>query len=370
MKKIVSLTMTMVLSAMTVMAISPYKMEKIAGQSILTSTGEQAVVLAEFDRDEDINNMPAELQSLLSTYTGVESDEAAFVQFALAENDSVGPLLGKIEYDQSAPYNDLCPIINGGRAVTGCVATAMAQIMRYWKHPRVGTGEATYTSSSGAATFVFSQHPFDWDNMLEQYTYSVMGYPKYNDTQAAAVANLMLACGASVNMNYDTDASGSNIFNSYNALRNHFSYSNDMKYYESDSPNWEDWTENLQEQFNKGLPVLYAGTSTNGGHAFVLDGYKIETIASTGGKRTMFHVNWGWSGHYNGWFLLRKLQPDTDNYSNTNQRVVLDIRPVYPQAIEQTEANESVRASKELRNGQVVIVRNNCIYTVQGQRIQ
>ena len=368
MKKIVSLTMTMVLSAMTVMAISPYKMEKIAGHHVLKSTGEQAVVLAEFDHDEDINNMPAEVRSLLDTYIGVESDDAAFIQFALAENDSVGPLLGNIEYDQGTPYNDLCPIINGGRAITGCVATAMAQIMRYWKHPRVGTGEATYTSSSGAATYVFSQHPFDWDNMLEQYTYSVTGYPKYNATEATAVANLMLACGASVNMNYEKDASGSNIQNSYNALRTHFGYSQDMKYYESNLPNWEDWTENLQEQFDKGLPVLYAGTGTSGGHAFVLDGYKIEPISS--GTRTMFHVNWGWSGHYNGWYLLRRLQPDGDNYSNTNQRVIIDIRPVYPEAIEQTEANESVRASKELRNGEVVIVRNNCVYTVQGQRIE
>lgn len=369
MKKIVSLTMTMVLSAMTVMAISPYKLEKIAGHHVLKSTGEQAVVLAEFDHNEDITNMPIEVQSLLDTYIGVESDEAAFVQFAQADNDSVGPLLGNIEYDQGTPYNDLCPIINGGRAVTGCVATAMAQIMRYWKHPRVGTGEATYTSSSGAATYVFSQHPFDWDNMLEQYTYSVTGNPKYNATEATAVANLMLACGASVNMNYSSEASGSYIQYSYNALRTYFGYSENMKYYESDSPNWEDWTENLQEQFDKGLPVLYAGTATSGGHAFVLDGYKIEPT-STGGKRTMFHVNWGWSGHYNGWYPLRGLKPDKDNYSNLQQRVVLDIRPVYSQAIEQTEADETVRASKELRNGQVVIVRNNNVYTVQGQRIE
>ncbi len=369
MKKLVSLTLTMVLSAMTVMAISPYKMEKMAGHSVLKSTGEQAVVVAEFDHDEDITNMPVELQSLLDTYVGMESDDAAFIQFASSENDSVCPLLGKIEYDQGKPYNNLCPILNDGRAVTGCVATAMAQIMRYWKHPKVGVGEATYTSSTGATTFVFSQHPFDWDNMLEQY-YSAMGYPTYNDNQATAVANLMLACGASVNMNYSQESSGSYISYSYNALRNHFGYSQDMKYYESDQPNWEDWTDNLKEQFDKSLPVLYAGTSTSGGHAFVLDGYKIEPT-STGGQRTMFHVNWGWGGHYNGWFLLRKLDPTgKDNYSNTNQRVVIDIRPVYPQAIEQTEAEKSVRAIKELRNGQVVIVRNNSIYTVQGQRIQ
>ena len=369
MKKIASLTMTMVLSAMTVMAITPYKVEHVAGHSVLRSNDAQATVLAEFDHNVDIKNMPTEVRSFLDSYASVETGEAVFVNFAGEITDSVGPLLGGIEYDQMPPYNNLCPIINGGRSVTGCVATAMAQVMRYWKHPKVGSGTATYTSSSGAATYEFAKHPFDWDNMLETYTFTKMGAPTYNDTQAAAVANLMLACGASVNMNYDYASSGSYISNAYTALGTYFDYTPNMRYYEADVPNWDDWSENLQEQFDKGLPVLYAGVATSGGHAFVLDGYKTELL-DDGDTRTKFHVNWGWNGAFNGWFLLPKLQPDKDNYSNTNQRVVLNIYPKNYQAIDGIEATDNAKAVKELRNGQVVIIRNNCVYSVQGQRIE
>lgn len=369
MKKIASL-LTMVLSAITVMAITPYRIEHVGGHSILRSNGEKPVVLAEFDHEVDIENMPVEVRSYLETYAAVEAGAAKRVTLSEVTLDSVGPLLGAIEYDQTTPYNDLCPIINGGRAVTGCVATAMAQVMRYWKHPQVGTGSATYTSSAGAATYYFDQHPFDWDNMLETYTYSRTGFPQYNENQASAVANLMLACGAAVNMNYDFASSGSYISNAYVAMRDHFDYTPNMKYYESDrEPNWDDWTENLRDQFDKRFPVLYAGTATSGGHAFVLDGYKtvqygIDDI------ETLFHVNWGWNGLFNGWFFLYYLKPDQDNYSNTNQRVVLNVYPKDYQAIEAVDASGNAKALKELRNGQVVIIRNNHVYSVQGQRIE
>lgn len=363
MKKIASLTMTMVLSAMIVMATTPYTIENVGGHSVVKSTGEQAIVLAEFDHEVDIEHMPAEVRSFLDSYAAVEKGEAEYVSFEEEIIDSVDPLLGEIKYDQGTPYNDLCPIINGARAVTGCVATAMAQVMRYWKYPQVGTGSATYTSSSGAATYYFADHPFDWDNMLETYS----RFSGYTPDQGAAVANLMLACGASVNMNYDNAGSGSYISNSYKALKDNFGYTPNMKYYESDSPNWDDWAENLKEQFKKGFPVLYAGTATSGGHAFVLDGYRTELLEG-GDTKTKFHVNWGWNGQYNGYFLLFRLQPDGDNYSNTNQRVVLDIYPNNYQAIDAIEAES--KATKELRNGQVVIIRNNRVYSVQGQRIE
>ncbi len=350
MKKIVSLSISLMLSGLVAAAINP-------------------LAYVEFDHEVDLENMPAEVRSFLDSYAAVESGDASFVNFAGDIIDSVGPLLGGIEYDQGTPYNDLCPIINGNRAITGCVATATAQIMRYWKYPQVGKGTATYTGSGGATTYVFADHPFDWNNMLESYTYSKSGFPNYNANQASAVATLMLACGASVNMNYAADASGSYIYNSYIALREHFDYTENMKYFEADAPNWEDWTENLKAQFDMGLPVLYAGTSTSGGHAFVLDGYKTEDLGG-GETKTKFHVNWGWSGEFNGWFLLFKLQPNGDNYSNTNQCVVLNIYPKNYQAIDGIEAEQSGKAVKELRNGQVVIIRNNRVYSIQGQRIE
>lgn len=374
MKKSVSLVLALSLSIVQLMAAGSYRLVQRAGQSLLLSDGEQPVVLGTFDRPTSLESMPEGVLSLLSTYEGVDAEDGnAFFQFSnTTDGEGVEPLLGNIEYDQGTPYNDLCPILNGGRAVTGCVATAMAQVMRYWRYPQVGTGTATYSSSKGATQYNFSDHPFDWNNMLETYTISRMGVTNYNATEASAVANLMLACGASVNMDYDYAGSGSYISFAYTALRDHFSYSQDIKYFESDDPNWADWTETLQEQFDRGLPILYGGTGTSGGHAFVLDGYQIATSETTGEPYTLFHVNWGWNGAYNGWFRLRRLQPsdEHENYSNLNQRIVINIYPTGWQAIDQAEAENTTGASKRLQNGQLIIERNNTIYSVQGQLIQ
>lgn len=374
MKKSVALVLALSFSIVQLMAAGSYRIAQKAGHSLLLSNDEHAVVFGEFDRPTSLESMPEAVLSFLSTYDSVDAEDGnAFFQFSnLSEGDGVDPLLGNIEYDQGEPYNDLCPILNGGRAVTGCVATAMAQVMRYWRYPQVGTGTAKYTSSSGEKTYNFADHPFDWNNMLETYTISRLGVTNYNATEASAVATLMLACGASVNMNYDFAGSGSYISEAYLAMRDHFGYSPDIKYYESDDPNWEDWTETLQAQFDRGLPILYGGTGTSGGHAFVLDGYQIAISETTGNPYTLFHVNWGWNGTYNGWFRIRRLQPsdEFENYSNLNQRIVINIYPTGWQAIDQAEAENTTGASKRLQNGQLIIERNNTLYSVQGQRIQ
>ena len=370
MRKTTLLTLTFSLFAVSAMANQVTGQEVQIRKRIVTSTGANPIVLGEFDRDVEITSIPEEVLSFFQFFSGVETtDDNAFINFSSnSENDSIGPLLGKIMFDQGTPYNDQCPVINGGKAVTGCVATAMAQVMKYWQYPQSGKGEAIYTSSNGAKTYKFEEHPFDWNNILDTYTFSKLGNPNYNSTEATAISTLMLACGASVNMDYNYTGSGSYISRAYLALRDIFKFSPDIRYFESDNPNWEDWTESLQEEFDNGRPVIYGGTSTNGGHAFVLDGYKIETLES-GNKRTRFHVNWGWNGAYDGWFLLRKLQPKEDNYSNLNQRIVINIHPDKKDDIKNTIVTSS-NVQKVLKDGQLIIERNNIQYTIQGQRIQ
>ncbi len=320
-----------------------FRLVRESGRTALVGNGADADVMCVFDNEvSSLENMPQELRSFLETYAAVSDRDAdeAFVSFRADNTDTIGPLLGGIEYDQGTPYNDLCPVLNGARAVSGCVATAMAQVMRYWQYPAVGTGTAVYTSSNGAATYDFTKHPFAWSDMLETYTVSRFGgTTNYNADQATAVAELMLACGASVNMDYDAAGSGSYISHAYIALRDNFNYSSDIRYLESDNPDWDDWAEALRDQFDRKLPILYGGISTSGGHAFVLDGYYIETLAS-GNTRTRFHVNWGWNGLYNGWFLLPKLQPENnDNYSNLNQRIVINIYPKGYVGVENVEGS-------------------------------
>lgn len=300
-----------------------------------------------------------------------EDPEAFFVIENANEDDGVvvEPLLGEINFNQDYPYNKLCPVVNGGRAVTGCVATAMAQVMRYYQFPAKGTGTFTYSGGSqGAQQFKLDDHPFDWANILPTYD-----GVSYTTEQADAVANLMLACGASLNMNYSKDGSSAHTENIPGLLKNNFFFNPEVRYIDvSTSQNPQQtiniWGEEVvRPDLEAGRPLIFAGYPAVGktGHCFVIDGYKIEN------GKYYYHVNWGWGGYGNCWCLLTRLKDaEGTDYAGHNLSMVYWIHPNYPQAIEQTEANEVIRASKELRNGQVVIVRNNNVYTVQGQRIQ
>lgn len=272
-----------------------------------------------------------EVRSFLAQYeyamqqVNLGEDMSAYFVLEAAENpaDSVSHLLGNIKYDQGTPYNNLCPMINGRRAVTGCVATAMAQIMRYYSYPNVGVGRVTYTGSNGAETIDLSNYPFHWNLILDDYS------GQYTSAQGEAVATLMLACGAALNMNYSADGSGSYLDKAMVAFKNNFSYSKKIGHFDSNNvPNPEelilyDWAPEIREQHKKGYPVMYAGNPAVGtaGHAFVIDGYKVIDGVY------YYHVNWGWSGAFNGYYLLMNLAPDGENYAGYGCDVVINIYP-------------------------------------------
>jgi len=299
------------------------KAQKISGKTVLKSNDSRLPqTLAYFDHEVDMNNLPQEVRSFLRSYEeavrrieqGASQNEVLLIGTATT-NDSVGPILGDIEFDQGTPYNNKCPYLNGARAVTGCVATAMAQIMTYYRYPAKGTGTATYTGSSGQTTYNYNDHPFDWNNILHQYK------GNYTTEQGNAVAELMLACGASVNMNYNYDGSGANSEKVLPALRDIFGFDPAIEYSAPD-PVGDPiqnavWTEAFKMEFDAKRPVYYSGGTQADGHAFVLDGYKVVN------NITYFHVNWGWSGGFNGWFLLTALcpHPGEAGYSYRNQCV-------------------------------------------------
>ena len=262
-------------------------------------------------------------QAIQQVNNGADLSDYFIVETASDASDAVSPLLGNIIYDQGVPFNNLCPIINGRRAVTGCVATAMAQIMRYYSYPSVGTGSVTYTGSNGAATLNLADYDFDWSLILNDYTKS------YTAAQGEAVAKLMLACGASINMNYSADGSGSFINKAMKSLKDYFGYSKDIEYYDS-TGDYDpeglieyDWVFTIRENHQKGYPVMYAGSPASGksGHAFVIDGYKvIDGIY-------YYHVNWGWSGAFNGYYLILNLKPENENYAGYGCDMVVNIHP-------------------------------------------
>lgn len=246
------------------------------------------------------------------------------IERATDEADSVPSLLKNIMYDQREPYNRMCPVFSGQHAATGCVATAMAQVMRYYSFPKVGSGEVTYTGSHGAKTINLADYVFDWDLILDTYRPG-----KYTDAQGDAVAELMLACGASLNMNYGVDGSGSYIQHAMKALKKNFGYTAKMEYYESLNDHDPegliegDWAPTIRQQHRLGFPVFYSGCPASGkaGHAFVLDGYKVIDGVY------YYHVNWGWSGELNGYYLLMNLNPQGENYSGYACDMVINIYP-------------------------------------------
>lgn len=236
---------------------------------------------------------------------------------------SVEPLLGDIRWYQLSPYNDLCPIRteNGttAHALTGCVATATAQIMAYYKYPSTGEGEHTNAEDS-TQTVDFSKSVYEWDKMKPTYSQDEKG------DSAMAVAKLMYDIGCSVNMRYSLTFSGTYVWSSMYALTNYFGYDKGAHFEARSFYTSEGWNELLRNELDNRRPVIMgANSNAQGGHAFVIDGYDVNGL---------YHVNWGWNGAHNGYFDIDFMNPDVqgaggDPYANFNigQNVIVNIKP-------------------------------------------
>ena len=195
--------------------------------------------------------------------------------------------LVKTTWDQGKPYNKFCPGGNGGASrlyPTGCVATALAQIMNYHQYPERGIGDHQYCETY-----------YDWGNMLDDYSNG------YTDAQADAVATLMLHCGVAVEMGYTASGSGSYGQEACLGIKKFFGYNKNARLYTRDYYTAESWMQMVYEELSNNHPIYYAGVSeSGGGHAFVIDGYNQDG---------MVHVNWGWGGKSNGMYDIALLNP-------------------------------------------------------------
>lgn len=238
------------------------------------------------------------------------------------QREPIAPLC-KTQWSQTAPYNDRCPRQGGTRTVTGCVATAMAQVMKYHNWPEKGIGnDISYTTQNGIQVSCrFSRYTFDWNNMLN--TYYEGGY---DDVQGTAVAQLMFCAGASVRMNYTTEASGALSFRICKGLGTNFGYDKGMRCESRDAYYLYDWEDLIYNNLKNVGPLIYDGQSYQGGHSFVCDGYD---------KDGYFHFNWGWGGISDGYFLLDALDPMEQGTGgslsgtgfNFTQDVIIGIKP-------------------------------------------
>ena len=226
---------------------------------------------------------------------------------------AISPLLKNTAWDQYAPYNDLCPLINGNqRAVTGCVATAMAQIMYYHQWPLTGTGNISYVTNTKKLSIDvnFANTSYDWANMTPYYNSSNA------QVQKDAVATLMYHCGAAVQMDYD-ESSAAYSRDAGRALIKNFGYDSNLQYLERNYFSMLEWINTLKTELNASRPVYYDGQSSEEGHAFVCDGYDANNL---------FHFNWGWGGYANGYFELTALNPGTSDGYNASQSIMTGIQ--------------------------------------------
>ena len=228
---------------------------------------------------------------------------------------AVAPML-TTRWDQERPYYNMCPMEGTSRCMTGCVATAMAQVLRYWRYPERTTGTVITNSTSGSSVSVdFDGLEFDWDGMLDTYSY-VTGY---GTRQANAVAQLMVACGVSVNMNYRRDGSGASATFIPTALTRNFGFYPTVTYASRNAYGDNDWMELIYADLSKGQPVIYGGVDTRSlGHCFVFDGYDEDGLV---------HVNWGWSGQADGYYNIDMLNPLYYRF-NDQQELIYNINPM------------------------------------------
>ncbi|MEI6576901.1 MAG: C10 family peptidase [Bacteroidota bacterium] len=263
-----------------------------------------------------INSMPPDQQIneqweyFLKTVPNPEANPATIV----------GPLTATT-WDQNCYYNELCPATGGthpagpcSHVYTGCVATAMAQIMKYHNYPPQGTGTLSYSEPGNSATASASADPsygtlsvnlgyeYDWNNM-----------PNSISASNTDIAALMKHCGYSVSMDYSYAGSSSYTSDVPSALVNNFYYSSTAAYLLKSAYTSTGWNALLKAEIDAARVSQYRGDGPNGGHSWVMDGYN-DNYGGSG--NIWFHFNWGWSGSNNGYFQTSNLNPGPYTFNN------------------------------------------------------
>lgn len=233
----------------------------------------------------------------------------------------VGPLL-KTQWSQEGYYNSKCPADQAGpagHAFVGCGAIVMGQVMRYWKYPVHGTGHSSYVCNLasygngygdyGTLSANYGNTTYEYDKMPKKLTSTS------TQEQVDAVATLLSHCGISVKMNYGSRGSSVSPVNIVSAMKTYFGYPNTVRYLERRSYGDAAWFSMIKAELDSLAPFFYGGqSSTYGGHVWVCDGYRDDNY---------FHMNWGWGGQYDGYFVLSSLSRYAFNY---NQAIIIGIR--------------------------------------------
>lgn len=282
----------------------------------------------------DADRIPDNMQAWLEGYAeAIAASNHVHTPQASPRSHAAGvpiPVLMTTTWDQGAPYNNSCPAVDGQRCPTGCVATALAQIMYYHRWPQEPTAVIPgYTYEADGQTHTRPQLravSFDWDAMQDHYDGNAGG---------SAIATLMLYVGQASRMAYTPGASATMSGEGAKALRDYFGYDVNTRLVSRSGYSIDAWEGLILDELAAGRPVYYSAVNTGGAHAFVCDGYDGDGL---------FHINWGWGGWCNGFFRLSVLNPDDqsgigasptpDGYSMGQEAIIGIQRPTGEPAIE------------------------------------
>lgn len=301
------------------------------GFVIVSGDDRTAPILAYSLNDKfDENELPPHIKSWLQHYAD-EIEALGNIQVParrlVVTHPEIAPKL-TTKWNQGDPFNLQCPTYNNQYSVTGCVATATAQVMKYHKCPSgtMPSGLDGYTTRSLKIDVeALPATSFSWNSMVNEYTSSA-SIPQKN-----AVAKLMRYCGQINQMDYSPSASGA--YYHVDLYVSKFGYAKGARRAFSEDYSISEWDELIYNELVNDRPVLYEGQSTGGGHAFVVDGY----------KDGLYHVNWGWGGAYDSYFRLTVMEPGgggigasstSDGYSS-GQGAVIGLQPASKGSTEQ-----------------------------------
>lgn len=271
---------------------------------VLVSAEDNArVVLGYSDEGHiDAQSIPANMRAWLQMYAdelarAAKLPAAPGVQRTVEYYPSIEPLLGNLAWNQDAPFNNHCPIDpkTQERSVTGCMATAAAQVMYHHRYPEKGTGSYSYWCGWENLSVNFSEATYDWDHMLPSYKNG------YTQQESDAVAQLMYHVGVASNMWYGSASSGAAMGTAMQAMMRNFDYDAAIRVLMKDYMDEEVVMDEIVVELQANRPVfIEALTKRQEGHAFILDGIQADGY---------IHINWGWGGYGNGYFALSAMNP-------------------------------------------------------------
>lgn len=313
-------------------------------------------VLGISDEDFDVNNMPCGMKWWLNTANkSLERMKAKGITYSANPMAASGrpTYFIKTYWNQDKPFSNLCPQINGSAAPTGCIATAMAQIMKYYQYPATSKGTGIYSVTTykdkndkeGTTKWYKRElgHTYQWTAM--QSSYGIL-----SDDENDAVATLMADAGAASQMNYQTNSSGTIEWYAAKGFAENFRYDSlAISCLQRDFYTDAEWMEMVRKEMEAKQPVLYCGSDEiEGGHAFLLDGIQSD------GK---VHVNWGWGKSGDGWFDIDVLRPNITGFTgegfNIGQSMVLGFKK------QETPSADEENISQWVTDGYSFYISNN-----------